>query len=520
MFHKKQPGRSFINRKEYRDKVFGCWTGKNIGGTLGAPMEGKRELFDVSFYTQDLHGNPVPNDDLDLQLAWLRAVETHGVYRINEKILGEQWLAHVTGPWNEYGVARFNMANGILPPLSGLCGNDRWKNSNGAWIRSELWACLFPGEPDEAAPLAWYDACVDHAEDGIYAEIFTAALESAAFIENDIRKLIAAALVRIPPECRIARSVKLAIAEFDAGHDWQTARNRVVEDSRDLGWFQAPANVAFTIIGLLYGNGDFGKSVCTAVNCGDDTDCTGATCGAILGILKGRSGIPEKWIQPIGENIRTVALNPLDMFLPDTLGELTDRVIACKMLAESENPTLLRLTDGETVIHPELLERLNDGSENRARVLARSSRRITYDLPFGRFAVEYEKGPTIHPGETQKLKLSFENSPFDCRALFIHWDLPDGWTMFPSPRQTMMIRKSLTISMEVELNPGEFPDIILHPRVELRISDRNYPIWITVPFQLAGTIRSEHSTGTPGNWDAFDRRVARQILARENGSKE
>ena len=84
----------------------------------------------------------------------------------------------------------------------------------------------------------------------------------------------------------------------------------------------------------------------------------------------------------------------------------------------------------------------------------------------------------------------------------------------------MMIRKSLTISMEVELNPGEFPDIILHPRVELRISDRNYPIWITVPFQLAGTIRSEHSTGTPGNWDAFDRRVARQILARENGSKE
>ena len=517
MFHHKQPGRSFINYREYRDKVLGCWTGKNIGGTLGAPMEGKRELFDVSFYTRDLRGNPAPNDDLDLQLAWLRAVETHGIYHVDEKILGEQWLAHVAGPWNEYGIARFNMINGILPPLSGLCGNDQWKNSNGAWIRSELWACLFPGEPDEAAPFAWCDACVDHADEGIYAEIFTVSLESAAFVECDIRKLIQAALVRIPPDCRIARSVKLAIAEFDAGHDWKTARNRVVEDSADLGWFQAPANVAFTIIGLLYGNGDFGKSVCTAVNCGDDTDCTGATCGAILGILKGRSGIPPEWIEPIGDSIRTVALHPFGMSLPETLTELTDRVIGCKMQAESENPTLLRLTDGKTEIHPELLERLNDGTETRSRVLARSSRRITSNLPFGTFAVEYEKGPVMQPGETQNLKLSFENSPFECRALFIHWHLPDGWTMTPSPRQTMMIRKSFTISTEVELTPGAFPDSTVHPLLELRISDRNYPIWITVPFQLAGSVRSEHPVQTQGAWDAFDRSVARQILAHEKG---
>ena len=74
MFHRKAPEKSFINRREYRDKVLGCWTGKNIGGTLGAPMEGRREMFDVTFYTQNLRGNPVPNDDLDLQLAWLRAL--------------------------------------------------------------------------------------------------------------------------------------------------------------------------------------------------------------------------------------------------------------------------------------------------------------------------------------------------------------------------------------------------------------------------------------------------------------
>ena len=80
MFHTKVPGKSFMNREEYRDKVLGCWTGKNIGGTLGAPMEGKRDIFDVTFYTQDLKGHPAPNDDLDLQLVWLRAIEDNGLF--------------------------------------------------------------------------------------------------------------------------------------------------------------------------------------------------------------------------------------------------------------------------------------------------------------------------------------------------------------------------------------------------------------------------------------------------------
>ena len=249
MFHSSKPGTSFLNREVYRDKVLGCWTGKNIGGTLGAPFEWKEGPFDVSFYTQDLKGEPAPNDDLDLQLIWLKAIEENGIYQVNERVLGDCWLAHITGPWNEYSVGKFNMMNGLLPPLSGFCNNDVWRNSNGAWIRSEIWACMFPGEPDEVAPFAWCDACVDHADDGIYAEIFTASLESAAFIESDLRKLINCALARIPADCRVARSVKIVLDSFDAGEDWQTARRKVIDDSADLGAFQAPANVSYAIIG-------------------------------------------------------------------------------------------------------------------------------------------------------------------------------------------------------------------------------------------------------------------------------
>ena len=162
-----------LNRETYLDKVLGCWAGKNIGGTLGAPMEGRREIFHCDFYTTPMDGEPAPNDDLDLQLVWLKAMEDFGPMNVNERILGEYWMRHICGPWNEYGIARNNMTNGFLPPLSGSTGNDVWKNSNGAWIRSEVWACVFAGSPDWASWFAWCDACVAHADDGIAAEIFT-----------------------------------------------------------------------------------------------------------------------------------------------------------------------------------------------------------------------------------------------------------------------------------------------------------------------------------------------------------
>ena len=67
-----------INIKKYKDKVRGCWLGKNVGGSLGAPYECRRGVFDLEFYTHDLSQGVLPNDDLDLQLIWLNAAEKYG----------------------------------------------------------------------------------------------------------------------------------------------------------------------------------------------------------------------------------------------------------------------------------------------------------------------------------------------------------------------------------------------------------------------------------------------------------
>lgn len=106
-----------IPTEVFYDKVYDCWMGKSIGGTLGAPFEGKQELLDVCNFRSP-SGNPIPNDDLDLQLVWLKALEDCGPFGINAHVLGEYWINYITPHWNEYGICKSNMKAGLPPPLT------------------------------------------------------------------------------------------------------------------------------------------------------------------------------------------------------------------------------------------------------------------------------------------------------------------------------------------------------------------------------------------------------------------
>lgn len=325
-----------LNEEEYRDKLLGCFLGKNIGGTLGAPFEWKRQVNDVAFYTQELGGNPLPNDDLDIQLLWLIALEEEGI-NLNARTLAEYWLTYVTPHWAEYGTGKINMRSGLVPPFSGSWKNE-FKDSCGAYIRSEIWAAIAPGQPQLAAAYAYEDAILDHGDgEGTWAEIFCAALESAAYVTGDMEELIDIGLSYIPEDSATAGAVKLARECYHQGLDYLEARIRILEEYRGcvaqadgangsqedyerglwsgrLG-FDVPSNIGIVIIGLLYGGDDFDRAMCWTVNCGEDTDCTAATVGSIYGILHGGRNIPERWVAPIGRTIKTGCLN---------LGELGD----------------------------------------------------------------------------------------------------------------------------------------------------------------------------------------------------
>ena len=101
-----------LNYEIYKDKVAACWIGKNIGGTMGGPYEGVRDVLDIKgFKTQPKE--PLPNDDLDLQLIWLHAIETEGPRNITAETLGEYWLSFIAACPNEYGITKSNMTRGM-----------------------------------------------------------------------------------------------------------------------------------------------------------------------------------------------------------------------------------------------------------------------------------------------------------------------------------------------------------------------------------------------------------------------
>ena len=93
------------------------------------------------------------------------------------------------------------------------------------------------------------------------AEVFTATLQSLAYVESNIRVLLDTALSKIPAESAVAKTVRLVIEAYDNGVDYREVREQVLKFNEKLGWFQAPANLGFVTIGLLYGEGDFKKSM-------------------------------------------------------------------------------------------------------------------------------------------------------------------------------------------------------------------------------------------------------------------
>lgn len=406
-----------MDRKEYLNRVQGCWLGKNIGGTLGMPMEWERKKNQVTYYTHDITGDPLPNDDLDIQILWLIALEEQGL-QIDAKVLGEYFNEYMIFTHAEYGTAKTNLRAGLQPPVSGSY-NNRFKDSCGSYIRSDIWACLYPGYPEIAASYAFEDALVDHGDgEGVYAEVFVAAMESAAFYETDIKKLIEIGLSYIPEQCAVSRAVRDAISTYESGMSMEESREYIMKNyighlewhaispedeakgygEGKMGW-DVPSNIMIIIYGLLFGKGDFEKSMCTAVNYGEDTDCTAGTIAALYGIMHGTGIFAEKWKKPIGSRIVTISINPFLMYgkIPVTVEELTERVAALHEKAFAER----NLTDYE-------------GWELKAspwfQNLYREMKNVRYCFPGLHVRLDYMGDPVIRAGEGKKIRFVLSNT--------------------------------------------------------------------------------------------------------------
>ncbi|MCI0513834.1 ADP-ribosylglycohydrolase family protein [candidate division KSB1 bacterium] len=325
---------------EIRDRIAGGWFGRSAGCLLGKPVEkipraGIREILESNGrwplsdyfteqglpaairqkYSWNRHGGRdslkenivcMPeDDDLNYTLLNLHVIETYGK-DFSSTNIAETWLSMlpVLSTFTAERVAYNNCLSGLEPPATAYIRNP-YREWIGAQIRADIWGWISPGNPAQAAELAWRDARLSHCGNGIYGEMFFAAVISATLVVNDPETLLEIGLCHIPEHSRYARAMRQVLTITKTEKTWEDIVNRLYEQFGAYHWVHSINNGALVTAALLFGQGDYERSICQAVMGGWDTDCNGATVGAIVGTMLGAQKLPARWIVPLHNKIRS-----------------------------------------------------------------------------------------------------------------------------------------------------------------------------------------------------------------------
>jgi ADP-ribosylglycohydrolase len=295
----------------YAERVYAGVLGKLIGVYLGRPVEGwtyeriAHEVGEVDRYLAVVNGAPlvVTDDDISGTFTFLRVLEDEGYPEApTHAQIGRNWLNYTIERrtmfwWGGVGhstehTAYARLRQGIAPPDTGSRARNGKVLSEqiGAQIFIDGWAMVAPGDPERAADLARRAACISHDGEAIYGAQVIAAMESLAFLESDVNTLIDAGLAFIPKESTIARLIQDVRAWHTADPDWRSCRANI---AAKYGLDAYPGNVhvvpnhGVIINALLYGEGDFHRTMTIVNTSGWDTDCNSGNLGCLLGIRSG-----------------------------------------------------------------------------------------------------------------------------------------------------------------------------------------------------------------------------------------
>ncbi len=331
-------GARSLTADEYYERVHGAWLGAAVAGALGMSVEGMHKD-DLKPYLTELgqwpltdyikrlppHRDPNrkqwftaedwgpagfgPDDDTLYQVANLLLLEEKGP-EITSQDIADKWLASFSvfeaqNCGRAVRVAERRMKEGIEPPES---GQHEMGEFMGGQMKGEFWGYVLPGNPEAAAEYGRIDAEVAFHTDGIYGEMFMAALTAEAFFQSDPTKLLEAGLAVIPEDCDYARCIRDVMMWHEQWpDDWEKTHEEI-----DAKW--APEgdknrrvfpNNAVNALALLYGEGDFEKTISIAVMAGWDTDTNAGDVGPVMGVILGPGAIAEKWTAPIENTLRT-----------------------------------------------------------------------------------------------------------------------------------------------------------------------------------------------------------------------
>ncbi len=323
------------------NKVYGAWMGRICGCLLGKTVEGIRtdELipflketdnypmhryilqndlseeilnkykypFASRCFADAVDGMPV-DDDTNYTVLYQEIIHKYG-RDFTPFDVSRAWLHYQ--PKDAYctaeRVAFCNFVKGYEPPESAIYKNP-YREWIGAQIRADYFGYINPGNPEVAAEMAWRDASISHTKNGIYGEMFVAAMLAIAAETNNIKDIILGALAQIPHTSRLHEEIMFILNGFEKGisqGDCFKNIHQKYDERSGHGWCHTISNAMIVAASLLYGGGDYSRSICMSVEAGFDTDCNGATVGSVLGMANGIESIPECWLKPINDTLHT-----------------------------------------------------------------------------------------------------------------------------------------------------------------------------------------------------------------------
>ncbi|CAM3127780.1 ADP-ribosylglycohydrolase family protein [Paenibacillus lupini] len=367
-----------LSHDEWSDKFYGAWLGRAIGCALGKPLEwpnfmagshGRAGWENVHLWFKGADAWPIngytpghssAKDEFGIELAFWGSASTRerisymetdddirytvlGLMMLERKGLdweswdiGKLWhevlsynqvctaetqsylnFAHVTYHYGEQGrpadwKQKKEWVRTYLNP---------YREFIGAQIRADGFAYGAAGQPELAADFAWRDASFSHVRNGIYGEMFVAAMIAAAFVESDAERIIEIGLSEIPANCRLAQDIHKAVEIARSTEDQLALVKKIWDAFNHYDPVHTNNNAALVAASLIFAKGDFNKAISTSVLGGWDTDCNGATVGSIMGASLGAKHLPSHWVEPLHDTLYSAVIG----FHPITISECARR---------------------------------------------------------------------------------------------------------------------------------------------------------------------------------------------------
>lgn len=311
-----------ISKETLQDKIKGGWAGQTIGVTFGGPYEFRfngtfigdyqKLMWHNGLIKDNMLNNAGLYDDLYMDLTFVDVFEKYGLDAPVDSFANAFANAGYM-LWHANQAGRYNILHGIKPPQSGYWTNNPHADCIDYQIESDFAGLMSPAMPNTASAISDKIGHIMNYGDGWYGGVFVGAMYTQTFISSDINFIINEALKTIPHQSEFYQCVNDVIKwhkQFPG--DWKQTWFQVQKKwANEVGCpegvfnpfdIDAKVNAAYVVIGLLYGDKDFTKSLEITTRCGQDADCNPATVGGILGALLGYNKIPAYWKQGLKES--------------------------------------------------------------------------------------------------------------------------------------------------------------------------------------------------------------------------